>query len=314
MILPPGLHPKPDTREAWLALRQRFVGSSEVAALFGAQAAYQLSHFALWHIKRGIEPPPVEGPRIRWGNRLEQVIAEAVAEEHGMEVSPGRYAVADGCRAAASLDFEIAADPTGEFAGPGALETKNADWMIHRRQWTDGEPPLHILLQLQHQLLCTGWTWGIVAALVGGNDLRIYRYAARPRLIADIRRRVDAFWASTAPPPVDGSDSASAVLAALYTEPVDDALDMSGSNEWPEAVDAFLRAAETKRIAEADYALAKNRVAALLGNHRRAYGQGYAVNTVITPAKPDRAAEPGEIIKGRSESRRYIAKQEEPVS
>ena len=304
---------KPTTREAWLAQRQAYIGSSEVAALFGVQAAYQLSHFALWHVKRGIEPPPVEGPRVRWGNRLEAVIAAAVAEEHGMEVSPGRYAVADGCRAAASLDFEITVDPAGEFPGPGALETKNVDWMIHRRQWTDGEPPPHILLQLQHQLLCTGWAWGAVAGLVGGNELKVYRYAARPKLLADIRRRVDAFWASESPPPVDGSDGASAILAAIYSDPVDDAVDMTLSNEWPEAVQAFIDAAAAKKAATEDYDLARNRVAALLGNHRRGWGGGYSVNTAISAAKPDRIAEPGEIIRGRSESRRYIAKIQEVV-
>lgn len=310
----PGLHPMPASRDEWLALRGRFIGSSEVAALFGVQAAYQQSHYALWHTKRGIEPPPVGGPRVAWGKRLEAVIAEAVAEEHGYAVTPGRYAIAEGCRAAASLDFEVAADPAGEFQGPGVLETKNADWLIHKRQWTDGEPPLHILLQLQHQLLCTGWQWGAVAALVGGNDLRLYRYAARPKLIADIRRRIDAFWASKEPPPVDGSDSASHVLAALYSAPVDDALDMSGHNEWPDAVDGFLRAAAAKKEAEAEYGLARNRVAALLGNHKRGYGAGFSVTTVITPARPSRPPEPGEVIPGRAESRRYIAKIQEPVS
>lgn len=305
------LHPMPTDRAEWLALRQQYVGASEVAALFGVQADYQLSHYALWHVKRGIAPPPVDGPRVTWGKRLEEVVAAAVAEEHSAIVQPGRYAVADGCQAGASLDFEFIADPIGEFPGPGVLETKNVDWMIHRRQWTDGEPPPHILLQLQHQLLCTGWAWGAVAALVGGNDLRLYRYAARPRLLADIRRRVDAFWASTEPPPADGSDGASHVLAALYPTPVDDSLDMRDSNEWPEAVQQFIDAAAAKKDATEQYDEARNRVAALLGNYRRGWGGGYSVSTAITPAKPDRLAEPGEVIRGRSEARRYIAKIQE---
>lgn len=307
------LHPKPDTREAWLAQRGSYIGSSEVAALFGVQAAYQLSHFALWHVKRGIEPPPVEGERVRWGVLLEQVIAAAVAEEGNVAVAPGRYAIADGCRAAASLDFEIASDPEGEFPGPGVLETKNVDWLIHRRQWTDGEPPLPILLQLQHQLLCTGWQWGMVACLVGGNDLRTYRYAARPKLHADIRRRVDAFWASETPPPVDGSDGASHVLAALYPDPADDAIDMTGTTEWGEAVKDFLTAQAERKDADARYAEARNRIVAMLGNHRRGWGDGYSANIVTTKANPGRPAEPGEIVGKRAASIRVTVRIEELV-
>ncbi|HXT81415.1 MAG TPA: YqaJ viral recombinase family protein [Acetobacteraceae bacterium] len=304
------LHPMPASREEWLANRMRYVGASETAALWGVQPAYALSHYALWHVKRGLaEPPKVEGKRITWGNRLEEVVALAAAEEEGFEVSKGRYAICDDCPGmAASLDFEITADPKGEFSGPGVLETKNVDWLIHRRSWTDGEPPLHILLQLQQQLACTGWQWGAVASLIGGNELRVYRYAARPALIAQIKARVAAFWSSKMPPPVDGSDSAAHVLRELYPEPTDDALDLSESNEFPEAVQAFLDATAAKKAASEAYDDARNRAAALLEGHKRAWGSGYSLSVSITAAKPDRPAKADEIIKGRAETRRYIAR------
>ena len=307
------LIPMPPTREAWLELRKGYVGASSVAALFGCQADYQLSHYALWHVKAGTAPEPeLSGPRLAWGLKLEEVIATAAAEEKGWTVTRGRYAIADDCRLGASLDFEIAADPTGEHEGPGVLETKNSDWIQHRRTWTDDEPPPHILLQLQAQLLASGRSWGAIAALVGGNDLKIYPYAARPKLHAEIKARVDAFWASIEaghPPPVDGSDGAARVLAHLYAAPTDDTVEMSASNEWPEAVADFAKAGAAKKAANDTYDLAKNRVIALLGNHKRGWGGGWAVNTAITPAKPDRSALPGEIIKGRAETRRYTVKE-----
>lgn len=308
------LTPMPASRDEWLANRAKYVGASEVAALFGVQAAYALDHFALHHVKAGnAPPPPVDGPRVRWGQRLEVIVSEAVAEEHGYAVSKGRFAVADDCpRMSASLDFEVDADVDGEFEGPGVLETKAIDWLVHRRSWTDGEPPIHILLQLQHQLGCTGYKWGIVAGLVGGNDLKIYRYAAKPKLIADIKSRVVKFWAAIdagRAPDVSGSESSSIILRSLYPEPQDDAADMNGSNEWGEAVAQFIEASAAKKTAEKSYDEAKNRVVALLGDHKRGWGGGYSVNTSITAAKPDRPAEPGEVIKGRAEVRRYIAKE-----
>lgn len=308
------LYPMPATREEWLANRQKYVGASESAALFGVQAAYSLDHFALHHVKAGNAPPPfVGGPRIEWGKRLEIIVAEATAEEHGYSISKGRFAVADDCPGmSASLDFEIERDVLGEFDGPGALETKNVDWLVHRRSWTDGEPPIHILIQLQHQLGCSGYQWGIVAGLVGGNDLKVYRYAAKPKLIADIKARVVKFWddiAAGRAPDVSGSESSGEILRSLYPEPVDDAIDMSGSNEWSEAVAQFIEAGAAKKAATLAYDEAKNRVVALLGNHKRGWGGGYSVNTSITPAKPDRPALPGEIIKGRAETRKYTAKE-----
>jgi predicted phage-related endonuclease len=307
------LIPMPESHEEWLALRQKYVGASESAALFGAQAAYALDHFALHHVKAGnAPPPPVDGPRVRWGQRLEIIVAEAVAEEYGYSVYKGRYAVADDCTGAgASLDFEMEADVEGEFDGPGVLETKVVDWMVHRRSWTDGEPPIHILIQLQHQLGCTGYQWGAVAGLVGGNELKLYRYAAKPKLIADIKSRVTKFWddiAAGRAPDTSGSDSSGAVLRSLYPEPIDDAIDMSGSNEWSEAVAQFIEAGAVKKSATEAYDDAKNRVIALLGNHKRGWGGGYSVNTSITAAKEDRPAREGEIIRGRAEVRRYTAK------
>jgi predicted phage-related endonuclease len=308
------LIPMPESRDEWLALRGKYVGASEVSALFGVQVAYALDHFALHHVKAGNAPaPPVDGPRVKWGRRLEIIVAEAVAEEHGYSVYKGRFAIADDCpRMSASLDFEIEADVQGEFEGPGILETKVVDWMVHRRSWTDDEPPIHVLLQLQHQLGCTGYKWGIVAGLVGGNDLKIYRYAARPKLIADIKLLVVKFWADIEAgrvPDTSGSESSGEVLRSLYSAPIDDAIDMSGSNEWSESVAQFIEAAAIRKSANEAYDDAKNRVVALLGNHKRGWGSGYSVNTAITAAKPDRPAREGEIIRGRAETRRYTAKE-----
>lgn len=310
MTIIPFTHDSPE----WHALRAKNIGASEVAALFGMQPAYALDHFSLHHVKAGNAPPPtVDGPRVKWGLRLEAVVADAVAEEHGVSISKGGYAMADDCPGmGASLDFIVQSDVSGEFDGHGLLETKNTDWLVHKRTWIDGEPPYHVLLQLQQQLGCTGYTWGMVAALVGGNDLRIYRYAARPKLIADIKTRITKFWDNVRtgrPPEVSGSESSGAILRALFPDPIDDVVDLSSSNEWPEAVAAFVAAGTANRSAKDAYDEAKNRVVALLGNHKRGFGGGWSVNTSIIPAKLDRPAKPGEIIRGKAEVRRYTGKE-----
>ncbi len=293
----------------WHAIRARNVGGSEVAALFGVQHDYALSHYALWMVKAGRVPPPVvDNPRVAWGLRLETAIAEAAAEQEGWTIRRGGY-VTDpttpgmGC----TLDFVIEQE-----GNPGLLEIKNADWLAHRRAWADGEPPLQILLQLQHQAACTGYRWGVVACLVGGNDLRLYRYEARPKLLADIRARVRAFWTSIAdnkPPPVDGSASATAVLRAMYAPVEQEIADLRGDNEFPEICAAYLRAAERRKAAADEEALHRNRLIEKIGPHLVAETEGFLIRVAVTPPKPDRAAKPGEIIKGRAEARRYSVRE-----
>lgn len=301
---------------AWHDMRGRHVGSSEIAALFDLAPEdtpnYAKSRFALYHIKAGNAPPLfVDNPRIKWGVRLEAVIAEAAAEENKWSVQKGGYFSDVHCPGlGASLDYVIEYDATE--SGPGVLELKNVDWLIHKRSWGD-EPPPHILLQLQHQLAATGYSWGAVCCLIGGNDLRVYRYKSRPTLIAEIRRRVTDFWRSIAEgrePPVDGSESASTVLKSMYPEVVDDAIEIT-SNEWAEACNEFHTAGERRRAADATYEEAKNRVIRLLNGHKRGYGMGWQVNTSITPANPGREPRPGELIGKRAEIRKYTCKEME---
>ncbi len=204
----------------------------------------------------------------------------------------------------ASLDFIIDAPGPAEialgFTGPGNLQTKNSDWLEHKRSWTNSQPPLSIQLQNMHETACAGFTWGVIACLVGNNEIEVYRYAARPRLADEIRRRVTGFWTQVAagkPPLVDGSNSTADALAELYpTLPPELPIDLSGDNELPEICVGLLCASADRKGAEANERNWKNRLAEKMGGHRRAVTNGYAINGVYTPENPGRTAEPDEII------------------
>jgi predicted phage-related endonuclease len=288
------------------------VGASEVAALFDASP--YVSRFALWQVKAGRVPPPeITHERAAWGLRLEDAIAHAAAEREGWTIERAGHRVHPRVAGmGATLDFIVTGDD------PGALEVKNVDWLAHRRGWDGDEPPPHILLQLQAQLAVTGFRWGCVAALVGGNDLRLYRYEARPKLIAEIERRVAAFWQSireNRPPPVDGSDSTADALRALHPETRDVMLDLRESNRAPEVCAALLEATERRKAAEKEEAALKHELLAMLGDARAAMVFGFSVRVAVTPAMPDRVITPemvGQVIKGRAESRRLTVKLYEP--
>ena len=309
------LIPIPPTAAEWHALRAKHVGASEVAILFGVAPDYMPGVYSLWQTKAGRVPPPtVDNPRTRWGLLLEEAIAAGAAESEGWDVQPGRYASHWGL--GATLDRIIAAPgPNDDGAdGPGVLELKNADWLVHRRSWGD-EPPLHILLQLQAQLLATGYSWGAVAVLIGGNELRVYRYAARKKLQAEIMQRVSAFWASvrdTRPPPPDGNDDTFRVLRVLEPEVVDEAIDLSNDNVAPVLCAEYLAAAEAAKAAEKRRKEAAAGLLEKLGGHRWARVPGFSLSQVVTPEKPDGVITEdmvGQVIKGRAESRRLQIKE-----
>ena len=307
----------------WHALRAKHIGASQVAALFNVQADYQPGVYALWQAKAGNVPlPPVEAERTKWGLRLEEAIATAAAEREGWDVRPGRYASHES-GLGATLDRIIAApspeDYAGGFVGPGALELKNVDWLQTRRgkAWK-GEPPPHVLLQLQAQLAATGFTWGAIAWLVGGNDLRVLRYKARPAICAEIIKRVRAFWQSIRannPPLPDGSDATYAALLALREEPENDGpADLRGDNEAEAAAADFARGVAMAKEGRALRDKARAILLTKCNGHSWALTNSARVSLAFVPAKPPRPAEAGEVIPGRAASVRVTVRMEDETN
>jgi len=202
--------------EQWHALRRQHVGSSEIAALFDASP--YLTQLTLWADKAGkAVADRRDNERMDWGKRLERAIAEGVSEQMRWKLEkPEVYCQHD---AIAGLGCTLDYWCLDHEAGPGVVEVKNVDWLQWKTGWTETAAPAHIELQLQHQLAVTGFAWGAIAVLIGGNDLRIYERKPMPKPIAEIEARVAAFWQSIADaktPDAFGTAAEVAVLAELY--------------------------------------------------------------------------------------------------
>lgn len=180
-----------NTEAEWRALRTKYVGASEVAALFDEHD--WRTHFELWHLKAGTigEDDLSDNERVFWGTVLEPAVAEGVRQKTGWTVRKVRtYWAHDRVRGmGASLDYEIIANEKG----PGVLQIKTTD-LFAFREWPDGEPPMQYELQVQHEMAVCGRSWGVLAVLVGGNDLRTFVRERHDPTIEKLEAAVTHFW------------------------------------------------------------------------------------------------------------------------
>lgn len=299
--------------------RASVVGASEVAALFDASP--YLTRFELWHRKTGDIATPEfdatkddgtpENERIYWGVRLEAAILEAACERYGytIEQRDGRLTNGSG------LGGHPDAVATCPERGRGILEIKCVDWLV-RKGWGD-EPPLNYLLQSQAYQGLADVQWGDVLVLVGGNRLERFQYDFRPKIYAEIEKRVAAFWQTIearTPPPADYTRDLDA-LKELHREQGDETVDLVGDNRAAIAAAEYLAAAEEAKLATARKDAAQAELIDKLKDAAVGFADGFVIRSTLVKAVPDREAEAGELIKGRRAYRRLTIKERDnPVA
>lgn len=177
------------SQEQWHQLRAGVLTSTDCATLFNL-SPYQ-TIFELWHRKKdGLIVSFDENQRMKWGNRLESAIAFGVAEENNWVVSSMKdFYIIDGLRLGSSFDFFIQ-------DREAILEIKNVDGLIYRNNWDEDEAPYHIELQVQFQMLVSGYKRAYICALVGGNELKLIERTADEDIQQEILRRAADFWKS----------------------------------------------------------------------------------------------------------------------
>lgn len=162
-------------REEWLAVHQdgEVLTASMVATAMGHNPF--CTPLKLYGQIIGMVPWPEETERMRLGHKAEPLIAELYTDETERPIfNIGEYEMhrhEDFPLLAATLDrttCHFADLVKGRRARPDApLELKLVGWRM-ARDW-DEAIPLYVQIQVQVQLATTGWSWGSVAALLGGE-------------------------------------------------------------------------------------------------------------------------------------------------
>lgn len=216
----------------WRQLRAENIGSSDIAALFD-ESTY-LTRFELYHQKKNNQTIDFDSDRMFWGRSMEPAIAKGVERAKGWKlIKSDEYFLSENVKGmGCTPDFII--QPVPEYDDFGIAEIKNVDGLEYKKKWLNDEPPMAYILQLQQQLACTGFKWGIIAALVGGNDLKIFFYQRHEAAIKKIESAVTQFWDDVAKgiePKVVGDDYD--IVKDLYPV-IHSEIDLSGDNHLPE--------------------------------------------------------------------------------
>lgn len=279
----------PANESDWLAMRKLDVTSTESAALFGMSP--YMTHFDLWHRKHSnLVPEFKSNERMKWGNRLEAAIAHGIADEQGWEIKPLKeYMRLPEQRIGSSFDFVITS--LGE---PAHLEIKNVDYLAFRDGWIehdDGsiEAPEHIEMQVQHQMMVSGYKRSFIGAFIGGNrGVVITRnrdeavISAMHLIIADFWRSVDAH---VEPNPVMPGDAGVVIQLNQYAQP-GKILDASTDENIAALVSDYKHAAKQAKDWEEDKDVCKAKLLQAIGDAEKVLTDGWTISASLQAETP----------------------------
>jgi predicted phage-related endonuclease len=284
-----------ESEAEWLAARKVDLTSTEAAALFDCSP--YATEFELHQYKTGrLQPEFTENDRMKWGKRLESVIAEGIGEDYGLKVVPFKtYLRIPELRMGSSFDFKVVGLVPGaernkfrdafDEHGPGILEIKNVDGLQFRRAWIDDgyeeiEAPPHIELQVCHQLEVADMGWAMIAPLVGGNTPKALLRKRDVEFGEQIRERVAKFWKrieeGKTPDPhyVDDAET----IGRMYIENDGSSINLTGNQRVFELCRAYKAAGDAAKKAELDKKAAKAELLTIIGAAKAVQAAGFKIS------------------------------------
>ncbi len=175
--------------------RQRFLGSSDMAAILGLSPwATPLDIFLQ---KRGEAEPadadPEKAKLFRRGKRLEPVIVNMLEEERGLQIVARNERYTDPEFDFLACEIDAEAIDEGEHVN---VECKSAHPFTAFKYGAEGtdETPIEYSTQAMFSLMVTGRKRCIFGVLFGADNLVTYELRRDEEVIAEMRRRAVHFW------------------------------------------------------------------------------------------------------------------------
>ncbi len=206
--------------------RKRYLGASDIAALFTDENGKSLDPHKtavdVWITKvYELEYDRKPGDSITSGVRWEPYILEWAEQEIGFTIVTDPTRLQFICK-----EHPIFASNLDEFIETGVDMPQIVEAKKSRIGAEWGEPgtdevPYRVLLQTHTQMLCTGWNFAWVAAMLWGDE-RLYKVWRNERIIEAIVKRGEQWWNDyvlTRTPPPDSEPGDLRLFKRIVREP-----------------------------------------------------------------------------------------------
>ena len=258
--------------------RRKSIGSSDAACVLGLDPYRNL--YDLWLEKTGRVDGFSGNKATERGDYLEDGILRWAADRIGERVVKPSASFTLGILRA-HVDGQV-----GKYGrGNPIVEAKNmvqaGDW---GREMTD-EVPMHVFIQVQHQMVCAEAPYAYVARLSGGMGMAfsLYKVEPDPEIQRAIIERSEAFWAAhvEADEPPAYEKASEAMIAYMQRIERDGGETMISD----EHMKAYYHWKAVERDAQERMRLHKAKIMEDLGEHSKGVGKEYRVNMVqVSPS------------------------------
>lgn len=256
--------------EEWLALRHKYIGGSDAAAVVGMNA--WLSPYALWAEKTGRLPGFEGNLATEVGTYLEDFVAQKFAQETGKKVRKSNQSWFNDQYpwAIANIDREIVSEDAG-------LEIKTTS-ELNTQKFKGGEYPANYYCQCMHYMAVTGKQRWYLAVLIGNREFKwftIERDEDEIHALMEAEREFKQLVDSDTPPNADGASSTTDTLSTMYPDSIDDAI---GIGSFERELDNYFRLKTQLKNIQMTIDGIENRIKAHLGECARGEGEKYKVS------------------------------------
>jgi len=190
------------------AIRRSGLGATDAAVVMGL-SPYK-TRYELWLEKTGRkeEEAILNDSRLRLRHAHEETIAREYAEQKNVKLKRVNQTIYH-----EELPFMLCHLDRVVIGQKKIIECKSSSGFL-RPVWGESgsdNAPIHYILQVQHQLACSGYDDADIAALIDIDDYRIYPMPRNAKIIAKIESECERFWhqhvlADVPPEPTNRAD------------------------------------------------------------------------------------------------------------
>ena len=251
------------SREQWLLERHNGIGASDIGGILGLSPFANKTPMAIFIEKTNEAPTEIpQTEKMKFGLKMEQVVADEYMERTGRKVIRDNKIRVHSKYPWLRCNLDRVIVDNGDGNGTGVCEIKTVS-SFARKQWT-AAIPLEYYAQVQQQLACTGYKWGVIPLLEDGNHYDSLTFFRDEPFIAEMIQKAEAFWNAVL------NNDAEAIK--LFPTDLDKIQEKPGSyveatGNGVELVDAYLNLSKKKSEIEKDIKAASEAIKLLIGKN-----------------------------------------------